>query len=62
MSDYYYFAADGNYGEARLEVLDTSQWTEFDWKSVEECSNELRMIIARGIADRYKFNEDREDF
>jgi len=50
----HYFGADGNYGDAdRLTVVDTSQWTEEDWDTIEESADFERSWIAQKISEKY---------
>jgi len=43
----HYFAADGNYGNARqLVVVDTSDWTEDEWEDVDNAPDSERGSIA----------------
>jgi hypothetical protein len=54
----YYFADEGNYGylsESSI-VCDTSNWTMADWQEVENCTDNERSFIARGIANKYASN------
>lgn len=60
MSHTYYFAMDGNYGEAeKIVIVDTSDWDDDDWAAVEYARDgEERMEIARSIADgEYNSNQ-----
>jgi hypothetical protein len=48
-----YFAADGSYGSAdEMLVVNTSNWTQLDFKCVEECGDDERLEIASAIAKR----------
>lgn len=43
----HYFAVDGNYGDASLMcVIDTSDWTEAMWHTIEETSDSDRPAQA----------------
>jgi len=43
----HYFAVDGNYGDASLMcVIDTSDWTESMWNTIEETSDSDRPTQA----------------
>lgn len=43
----HYFAVDGNYGDASLMcVIDTSDWTEAMWDTIEETSDSDRPAQA----------------
>ena len=45
-----YFAADGSYGCSKgLSVVDTSQWTDEDWRRIDDASDGNRVDIAREI-------------
>jgi hypothetical protein len=46
-----YFAEDGNYGDASsLALVDTSEWTEDDWATLESESDWNRPETARSIS------------
>lgn len=52
----HYFAVDGNYGDASLMcVIDTSNWTEAMWQTIEETSDSDRptqAILINQLANR----------
>ena len=52
----HYFAVDGNYGDASLMcVIDTSDWTEAMWHTIEETSDSDRptqAILIDQLANR----------
>lgn len=51
----HYFSADGNYGDAEsLTVVDTSNWTNEDWDTIDETVDYQRVIVARQIESKYK--------
>lgn len=54
----YYFTDEGNYGYLNDSsvVCDTSEWTMADWEEVENCTDNERSFIARGIANKYARN------
>jgi hypothetical protein len=50
MTDKYYFAGDGNYGDANdLFICDTSNWDERDWMRVDLSQDYERLDVARQI-------------
>jgi len=47
----YYFAADGSYGNAEnIFIVDTYEFTAYDWKRIEEATDDERHWVAREIA------------
>lgn len=55
MEQQYYFAEDGNYGDAtNIVIVDTTEWTEEDWNEVEEAPDYERVDIARSISKKYR--------
>lgn len=49
-----YFATDGSYGSADdLVVLDVSNWTEDDWRDVDDAGDNDRIDVARRINRRH---------
>lgn len=50
----HYFAADGNYGDAKnLFTCDTDKWTEDDWNEIESETDADRVKTAMEIARKY---------
>lgn len=46
----YYFATDGNYGDANgLVLVDTTNWTEDDWLLIEDAHDSERADMAERI-------------
>lgn len=57
-ADLYYFADDGNYGNAdRLTILDVSKWTDADWDEIDGEPDELRVSTALEIDKRLQDGE-----
>lgn len=52
MSNLYYFAADGSYGQwnAMSILADVSEWTNEDWQEIEEAGDSWRATVAYRIA------------
>lgn len=47
----YYFAQDGNFGDAtELTMVDTTNWTEEDWDLIEDCHDSERADLALKIS------------
>lgn len=45
-----YFAADGNYGDAEgLVMIDTTDWTEDEWMTIEYAPENERARIAQEL-------------
>lgn len=50
-----YFAMDGSYGDAEeILIVDTDQWTEDDWDSVHNASDDGRSDVAQSIIEKYR--------
>lgn len=48
----YYFAQDGNYGDAtNIVLVDTTNWTEDDWQLVEDTHDSERADLALKISE-----------
>lgn len=46
-----YFAADGNYGDAEgLVMIDTTDWTEDEWMTIEYSPENERIRIAQELS------------
>lgn len=56
MSNLYYFAADGSYGQwDTMSILaDVSEWTDEDWQLIEEAGDSFRASVAYNISMRYR--------
>lgn len=47
-----YFAQDGSYGDADgIVVLDTNQWSDYEWNLVSLCADRDRTELAQDIND-----------
>jgi hypothetical protein len=47
----HYFAADGNYGDAKdLVIVDTSDWTEDEWADIDFAIEPNRPLIALSLS------------
>ena len=51
-----YFAPDGSYGDARgMVVIDTTDWSDEMWETIEETSDhqlvEVAEELAKGVSD-----------
>jgi hypothetical protein len=55
MNERYYFSQDGSYGlwEDGGMIVDTNQWTMSDWSEIENCTDNERTFVARGIVEKY---------
>ena len=51
MSNLYYFASDGSYGQwdALAILTDVSEWTSEDWQEVEEAGDSYRASVAESL-------------
>jgi hypothetical protein len=50
-----YIADDGSYGDAgEMMLVDTSEWTGWDYRELEEAGDSGRVETARKIATRHK--------
>jgi hypothetical protein len=48
----YYFATDGNYGDAtELIIVDTTNWSESDWQLIEDSHDSERSDVAQRISE-----------
>jgi len=58
MSNLYYFAIDGSYGQWASGSLlaDVSEWTDEDWQMIEEAGDSFRAAVAYEIEAR-RFRE-----
>lgn len=46
-----YFAADGSYGDARgMYVVDTTEWTEYEWNMIDMTTDSERADVASSLA------------
>jgi hypothetical protein len=56
--DTYYFTSEGSYGllDDSSVVCDTSSWTLADWEQIENCTDNERSFVARGIVNKYASN------
>lgn len=51
----HYFAADGNYGNAKdLVIVDTSDWTEDEWADIDFAIDANRPLIAISLSTSRK--------
>ena len=50
----HWFAPDGSYGSGLPIVTDTTKWTEEDWREIEDTSDDERIWVAFGLAEKYK--------
>lgn len=49
-----YFTEDGGYGDGNYAIIiDTDQWTEDDWQSIEDCTENERLELAQQIHSKY---------
>jgi hypothetical protein len=55
MNNTFYFAQDGSYGlwESGSMLTDTTPWTALDWEEVENCTDNERTFVVRGIVYKY---------
>ena len=56
MSNLYYFASDGSYGQwdALAVLVDVSEWTNEDWQEIDEAGDSFRASIAYRIAMEHR--------
>lgn len=60
MSNLYYFAADGSYGQwdGMSILVDVSEWTDEDWQRIEDAGDSFRAAVAYELAKRYRKPEE----
>jgi hypothetical protein len=49
---YHWFAEDGSYGSGVTLVVDTSNWTDEDWRDIEDTSDSERSTVALEITKK----------
>lgn len=51
---YCYFADDGTYGDTGgLLIIDTSKWTDSDWKQIDYADDYDRQQVAVELSEKY---------
>ena len=51
---YHWFAEDGSYGRGVTIVVDTRNWTDEDWRDIDDSSDSERALVAIEITKKYK--------
>lgn len=51
---YHWFAEDGSYGSGVTIVVDTRNWTDEDWRDIDDSSDSERALVAIEITKKYK--------
>lgn len=55
----HFFSTDGSYGDATdILVVDTSNWTDEDWRDIDDASDMTRLDIAVAIAKRHEREQE----
>lgn len=49
-----WFSEDGSYGSGVPLVVETTEWTEEDWRDIDDSSDSERVHIALEISKKYK--------
>lgn len=55
MSDFHYdlyISADGSYGTDKIMLLNTENWTDEDWQTFEEASDNEKWATAQKIEEK----------
>jgi hypothetical protein len=57
MTQWTYFAQDGSYGDAKdLVIIDTTNWNEYQWESIDYVDNpDLVMLAEKTALDNKSF-------
>ena len=56
----HYFAADGNYGDAKdLVIIHTDKFTEDDWELIESSPDRARHVVAEHIAQQKEIERNK---
>jgi hypothetical protein len=51
----HYFAKDGSYGDAEgLVLIDTTEWTAFEWDQVEDAHDTDRVAMAKQVDELHQ--------
>lgn len=54
----HYFTQDGTYGTAtEIKVIDTTRWTEQQWREVEDASDSERYYVAVMIDKEWEMSD-----
>lgn len=51
---FHWFAEDGSYGSGVTLVVDTTKWTDEDWRDIDDASDSERVWLALEISKKYK--------
>lgn len=55
----HFFSNDGSYGDAEdLLIVDTDNWTDEDWRDIDDASDMTRLDIAKDIAERHQREQE----
>jgi hypothetical protein len=55
----HFFSNDGSYGDAEdLLIVDTDNWTDEDWRDIDDASDLTRLDIAKDIAERHQREQE----
>lgn len=49
-----WFSEDGSYGSGVPLVIETTEWTDEDWREIDDSSDSERLDIALEISKKYK--------
>lgn len=51
----HFFSNDGSYGDAEdILIVNTDQWSEEDWRDIDDASDMTRLAIAREIEEKHR--------
>lgn len=58
MNNLTYFAKDGSYGDGEgILVINTDGWTNEMWETIENATDEMRIVIAHRFFHAYSVDE-----
>ena len=51
----HFFSNDGSYGDAKgILIVDTDQWSEEDWRDIDDACDMTRLAIAKEIEEKHR--------
>lgn len=51
----HFFSNDGSYGDSDdILIVETDDWSEDDWRDIQDASDMTRLAIAREIAEKHR--------